>query len=119
MSTMTLDTMFQPTAFRAPARRSQVRLTRRGRVVVLLAALVLAFVVGVLVAAASVATQEPGTAEPTKILTVGSGDTLWDIAADITPAGGDVRETMADIEALNALDSSALQAGQRLVVPAR
>ena len=71
-----------------------MRLTRRGRVVVLLTALLLAFAVGVLVAATSVATQEPGTPAPTKVMTVGTGDTLWDIAADLTPAGGDVRETM-------------------------
>jgi LysM repeat protein len=116
MSTMILD---RPMFRTAPVRRSQVRLTHRGRVVVLLAALLLAFVVGVLVAAGSVATQEPGTPEPTRIMTVGTGDTLWAIAADLTPAGGDVRDTMEQIERLNALESGMLVAGQRIVVPAR
>lgn len=97
---------------------SSVRLTRRGRLVVLAAALLVAFAVGVFVTAAgSVATQEPGTPEPTRIVQVSSGDTLWGIASDLAD-DGDVRAMMERIERLNALDSSVLQAGQRLVVPA-
>jgi cell division protein YceG involved in septum cleavage len=115
MTTMTLDTMFAP-AVRRP--RSTVRLTRRGRVVVVLAALLVAFAVGVFVTAArSVATQHPGTPEPTRIVQVGSGDTLWGIASELAD-GGDVRAMIEEIKQLNALDSEALQAGQRLVVPA-
>ena len=59
MTAMTLDTMFAPTA---PLRSSaRVRLTRRGRVVVVVAALLVAFAIGVFVTAAgSVATQQPG-----------------------------------------------------------
>ena len=62
MTTMTLDTMFTaPTRSRAvrcpPA---PVRLTRRGRLVVVVAALLVAFAIGVFVTAAgSVATQRP------------------------------------------------------------
>jgi hypothetical protein len=115
MTTMTLDTMFQ-TPVLPP--RSTVRLTRRGRLVVLVAALAVAFAIGVFVTAAgSVATQEPGTPEPTRIVQVGSGDTLWGIAADLA-ADGDVRAVMEEIKQLNALDSGVVQAGQRLVVPA-
>ena len=77
-----------------------------------------AFAIGVFVTAAgSVATQRPGTAEPTQIVQVGTGDTLWDIAADLAD-DGEVRAMMEQIEQLNALDSGVLQAGQRLVVPA-
>ena len=123
MTTMTLDTLFSPAA--GPAvraavrpRRSTVRLTRRGRVVVVVAALLVAFAIGVFVTAAgSVATQQPGTPAPTKIVQVGTGDTLWDIAASLAD-DGDVRAVMAEIKQLNALDSGELQAGQRLVVPA-
>jgi Tfp pilus assembly protein FimV len=92
-----------------------VRLTRRGRLLVVVAALLVAFAIGVFVTAAgSVATQEP---EPTRIVQVHSGDTLWDIASQLA-ADGEVRPMMERIERLNALDSSVLQAGQRLVVPA-
>lgn len=120
MTAMTLDTLFVSTAgpARPARRRSAMRLTRRGRLVVVVAALVVAFAVGVFVTAAgSVATQEPGTPEPTRIVQVSSGDTLWDIAAELAE-GGDVRAMMEKIERLNALDSSVLEIGQRLVVPA-
>src|SRR4051794_27051118 len=116
MTTMTLDSLFDAPTLRRP--RPTVRLPRRGRVVVVLAALVVAFAIGVFVTAAgSVATQHPGTPEPTRIVQVGSGDTLWAIAADLAD-DGDVRAMMEQIRQLNALDSSVLQAGQRLVVPA-
>ncbi|WP_036564107.1 LysM peptidoglycan-binding domain-containing protein [Nocardioides halotolerans] len=116
MTTMTLDTLFDSP--RLPRVRSSVRLTRRGRVVVVIAALLVAFAIGVFVTAAgSVATQQPGTPEPTRIVQVGSGDTLWDIASGLA-ADGDVRAVMEEIKQLNALDSADLQAGQRLVVPA-
>src|SRR4051794_12970964 len=116
MTTMTLDSLFDAPTLRRP--RPTVRLTRRGRVVVVLAALLVAFAIGVFVTAAgSVATQHPGTPEPTRIVQVGSGDTLWGIASDVAD-GGDVRSMIDEIKQLNALDSNDLQAGQRLVVPA-
>src|SRR3712207_2938980 len=58
MTAMTLDTTFGPRS-RGARSAPTVRLTRRGRLVVLLAALLVAFAVGVFVTAAgSVATQE-------------------------------------------------------------
>ena len=122
MTTMTLDRTFQSTAVFAPTTplraSARMRLTRRGRLVVVVAALLVAFAIGVFVTAAgSVATQQPGTPEPTRIVQVGTGDTLWGIAADLAD-DGDVRAVMEEIKHLNALDSGVLQAGQRLVVPA-
>ena len=113
MSTMT----WQPEhAFRvAPVRTGEVRLTRRGRVVVFVLALAFVLAAGVLIAGGSVATQEPA---PTRVVQIAPGETLWDIASRLTPAGDDVRSTMYDIKALNALESSALEAGQRIKVPA-
>ena len=125
MTTMTVDSMFcgsttltRPRQTARQAVPSSVRLTRRGRVVVVVAALLVAFAIGVFVTAAgSVATQRPGTPEPTRIVQVHSGDTLWGIASELA-GDGEVRPMMEQIERLNALDSSVLQAGQRLVVPA-
>jgi cell division protein YceG involved in septum cleavage len=126
MTTMTLDTLFTgpslsrtgTTAVRARVASPTMRLTRRGRLVVVVAALLVAFAIGVFVTAAgSVATLHPGTAEPTKIVQVGSGDTLWGIASQLAD-DGQVPAMMAEIKQLNALDSVDLQAGQRLVVPA-
>ncbi|MDN4171539.1 LysM peptidoglycan-binding domain-containing protein [Nocardioides sp. SOB77] len=112
------------TATRAPyvrtpqlaGRPATVRLTRRGRLVVFLLSLAFVLGVGLFIAAGSVATGEAGTPEPTRVVMVGTGDTLWGIAADLAD-DGDVRGMMAEIERLNALDTAVLDAGQRLVVP--
>ena len=50
--------------------------------------------------------------------TVKPGDTLWSYAESITPRGGDVSQTVDELMNLNNLDSSALTAGQRIIVPA-
>ena len=114
MSTMTASTTFRPTL--APATRAQLRLTRRGRLVVLALAMLVALGLGLALAAGSVATEEPGTPEPTRVVMVGAGDTLWGIAADLAD-DGDVRAMIDRIERLNALDSGMVVAGQRLRVP--
>lgn len=117
MSTLTIGPAFQPVVVRRPVPRTQVRLTRRGRVVVLLAALIVAFAVAIFAAGSVVATGEAGQPEPVKVITVGSGDTLWAIASDLAD-DGDVRSMMQQIESLNAMDGGLLSAGQKLVVPA-
>lgn len=94
----------------------QVRLTRRGRLVVFLLGLAVVLVLGLVIAAGSMATGEAGTPEPTRVVMVGTGDTLWGIAADLAD-DGDVRAMMTRIERLNALDTVVLDAGQRLRVP--
>jgi LysM repeat protein len=53
-----------------------------------------------------------------QIVTVASGDTLWDIASSRYP-GADVRQKVFEIEQLNGLSGPAIEAGQRLRVPAR
>src|SRR4051812_23510827 len=116
MSTITLS----PTTLRTsrPARTARpsgvattgtVRLTRRGRLAVLLVGLLMVLALGVVLGATSVAGERPGTPEPTTIVTVGSGETLWDIASAASQ-GGDVRDMMYRIERLNALDSGMLLA---------
>ncbi|MFC7492747.1 MULTISPECIES: LysM peptidoglycan-binding domain-containing protein [unclassified Nocardioides] len=114
MSTMTIDQMFHSRPAARP--RSTVRLTRRGRAVVVLLALVAVLAVGVALAGGSVATRDSGTPEPTAVVQVGPGDTLWEIAS-AAATDGDVRSMIERIEKLNALDSGMLVAGQRLLVP--
>ena len=114
MSTMTIDEMM--TRNTVPA-RPQVRLTRRGRLVVFLGALAIVMLLGVVWGSGSVATERAGTPEPTDVVTVRPGDTLYDLAADVTPAGGDVAAMVERIQRLNALDSGMLVAGQELRIP--
>ena len=93
-----------------------VRLTRRGRVVVLLLLVVVAFVA--FSAARTVTQAGTDPARPaTRYVTVHPGQTLWQIARSVAPAD-DPRDTVDRIRRLNALDTTVLQAGQRLVVPA-
>ncbi|MQW76082.1 LysM peptidoglycan-binding domain-containing protein [Nocardioides sp. dk4132] len=113
MSTLNPTTMIITSR---PATGRSVRLTRRGRVVVFLFCVAVLLGVGFALAGGSMATAERGSAEPTEIITVGTGQTLWDIAAELSD-DGDVREEMRHIERLNALDSTMLVAGQRLAVP--
>ena len=107
MSTMTLT----------PALSTTVRLTRRGRLVVLALGLLLVALVGVVLAGGSMATSESGPTPATEMITVGTGDTLWAIAAERAEAG-DVREVIEHIQRLNSLDGGLVVTGQRLVVPA-
>src|SRR6478672_13973962 len=123
MSTMTAPHTLRPTLVPAPTRpgarpapSGQVRLTRRGRLVVFVLALTVVLGLGLYWAAGSVATEKPGTPEPTRVVMVGTGDTLWGIAADLAD-DGDVRAMVDHIEQLNALDSGMVVAGQRLRVP--
>lgn len=108
MSTMTIT----PSYSFSPS----VRLTRRGRLVVLLAALVAVLVLGVVWGGGSSATERPGTPEPTLVVTVQPGETLYGIAATVT-TDGDVAAMVERIQSLNALDSGMLAAGQRIKVP--
>ena len=120
MSSMTIDQMFTGQSAAPPPRSGgpgSVRLTRRGRVVVVLLALTAVLLVGFVLASGSVATDEPGTPAPTRVVQVGPGDTLWAIAATVA-GDGDVRAMIDQIEDLNALDSGMVVAGQRLLVPA-
>ena len=112
MSSMTIDQF----NWKPAPRRGGVRLTRRGRLVVFVLALVTVLAVGIALASGSVATGERGTPEPTRVVMVGAGDTLWAIAADIAE-DGDIRGMIDRIEKLNALESGMVTAGQKLRVP--
>lgn len=100
----------------ARPRPSTIRLTRRGRLVVLGAGLAAALGLGLLGASLAVAGDQP---EQTRVVTVQPGQTLWDIAsrAAARTGAGDTGSMMSHLEAINHLDSSSLQVGQHLRVP--
>ena len=113
-TTITLDTPVRTQA--RAAQRGHVRLTRRGRVVVFVLALLVALAIGVALGGNVSATTEIGEPQATEVVVVNEGDTLWGIASGVGD-GGDVREVMAEIEELNQLDSAVLDLGQELHVP--
>ena len=93
-----------------------VVLTARGRFVlaVVVACVALA---AVLLLGSTVAASKDSAALAVETVQVVPGDTLWAIARDANP-GGDIRETVAQIVRLNALEKGKpLQAGVVLSVP--
>ena len=113
---MTSDAAIRARVARRNARRG-LRLTRRGRVVVVvLLALVAAVLALGIDAARSIASTDPGTATQYRTVIVQPGDTLWDIARDLAP-GSDPRETVQRLLDLNGLPSPFIVPGQELAVP--
>ncbi|MEO6471257.1 MAG: LysM domain-containing protein [Aeromicrobium sp.] len=97
--------------------KSGLRLTRRGRIVVFLAALAAIVLMGITLGDSGTATGSAGAATPTHSVTVKAGETLWQIAVAANP-NGDIRQTVDDIMKLNSLPSAAgLQMGRKIAVP--
>lgn len=101
----------------AEARESTpVRLTRRGRLFVLMVVLALAFAAFTMLSSPAVSTGQTHHAAQHTVV-VGAGQTLWDIATGIAP-GQDPRTVIADIVDLNELpDAGSIRIGQELFVP--
>ena len=95
---------------------SSVRLTVRGRRVVALLALLPIVVAFFLMSTRAVQADQSGPT--TAIIKVEAGQSLWDVAVAIAP-NEDPRSTIWTIKALNGLETSEVQAGQALVVPAQ
>lgn len=100
-----------------PVRTSvPLRLTARGRAVLLVVLLVAGLVMSMATGAVSLAGTS-AAAVPVRYVTVEAGQTLWGIADEVAPSA-DPRETVAQIRELNALATSSVQAGQQIAVPA-
>ena len=93
-----------------------LRVTRRGRFVVVVVVSLLVFAAFTAFGAGSAVTGERGAPVQTRTVEVGPGDTLWGIASETAPPG-EVRETVLRIEQLNSLPGPALVVGQELAVP--
>ena len=110
------------TAVSRPGKPPRLRLTRRGRIVliglplVLLAAVVLSLT-GLLNSPAKAADNASGlTVTPTVTVTVQPGESLWAIAGQVDP-DRDPRDVIADIVQLNDLQAGKVMPGQQLFVP--
>ncbi len=100
---------------RAVDRPVPLRLTRRGRVVVLTLFVLLASTVGALLATASRASNPAVGPEPSVV--VQPHDTLWSIASRTSP-GRSPRAVIAEIRRLNGITDYTVHPGERLILPA-
>ncbi len=95
--------------------RGPLHLTARGRLVVVLVALVL-LLTGALAATRADA-QAPTSAPQVERYVVAPGDTLWGIASGVARPGADLREVVREIEMMNGMASATLTAGQQILLP--
>ena len=90
-----------------------LRLTRRGRLTLLVTAVAVALMA--LVPMGQAAFGRPET--PHAVVIVHPGDTLWSVARAVAPTA-DPRDVIEQVRALNGLsDDDTLASGQRLLVP--
>jgi LysM repeat protein len=113
------DQAIRPDPARAQAATVPLRLTRRGRVVVAVAAALLLAALSLVIAASAQATNHPVPRAAQQNLTqviVGPGQSLWSVAQSADP-DADTRVVVQQIIELNGLTGDVVFAGQRLWVP--
>jgi hypothetical protein len=103
-----------PAEVAAPGAR--LRLTLRGRVVLIVLAALLFSGVGVLAKAATSSASGPAVGHSQAMITVQPGDTLWSIATHVAP-NADPRGTVQRIVDLNGMSSTAIASGEQLKLP--
>lgn len=114
----------RPAVRTAKARSSQppLRLTRRGRIVLvgiplILVSVLLISLAGFLNSPAKAADSASELSlTPTVSVTVQPGQSLWEIAGSVAPER-DPRDVVADIVQLNNLDGGRVMPGQQIFVP--
>jgi len=95
--------------------QTAVRITARGRAVIVVVLVLVAFLAFSSLRTATQAGTNP-TGSATRTVTVKVGETLWQIAERVAPRD-DPRDTIDRIRSLNSLENAVPQAGQRLIVP--
>ncbi|HVA60239.1 MAG TPA: LysM peptidoglycan-binding domain-containing protein [Mycobacteriales bacterium] len=99
-----------------PRPEGRLRLTRRGRVTIVAAAMLGLFAFFSLGRVSLQAATGPGRAPQLRHLVVTSGQTLWEIANQVAP-DSDPRATVDELMALNHLGRPQLVPGEVLVLP--
>ncbi|MFB8191278.1 LysM peptidoglycan-binding domain-containing protein [Microbacterium sp. NPDC055988] len=105
----------------SPRPSTRLRLTTRGRAVLLAVASV-PLAIGIAFAALSggsaIASGADAAAVSVETVTVMPGDTLWSIATGVAP-DADPRDVIGEISRMNLLRGGELQIGQTLAIPAQ
>ena len=94
----------------------EVHLTRRGRALVSIIALLCSGVVGAVVVGFATAGDVSAATTQTRPYSVKPGETLWSIARSINPQG-DPRETIAVLQQLNPQTREQLLSGETINIP--
>jgi hypothetical protein len=105
-------------SFGSTPARSQIRITARGRAV-LLTLLAMPLVAAALVFGIGAGTAS-GTSSSTPLtkVTVVGGETLWGLAHELAP-NADPEDVIASIMSVNQLKSADIQPGEQLEIPAQ
>jgi LysM repeat protein len=108
--------------YSAPARSqrgsSRLRMTARGRAVLLGIVSVPVVVAALLFGINAGAATGTSSSTPLATITVVGGETLWGVARQIAPTA-DPRDVIADLMSVNQLKSADIQPGERLAIPAQ
>lgn len=82
-----------------------------------------AFFLGAFLSGSFLYTAIPALSSPivyrNQIVTVNSGDTLWDIANRCRTESEDIRDVVYRIRTVNSLHTPVIAEGQRLIIPVR
>jgi len=92
-----------------------LRLTRRGRVVLVLLAMIL--VAPMATWGATAVASSPGEPTEVRVHAVQPGETLWGFAKEVAEPGEDVRHAVARLQDLNEMSSGAVRVGELLLLP--
>jgi hypothetical protein len=110
----------RPQATRPQTANPPLRLTRRGRVVVVVAAALVLAALSLVIASAALAASHPVSSRAAQQglaqVAVRPGQSLWSVAENADP-GADTRVVIQRIIDLNGLTGNVVFAGQRLWVP--
>ncbi|HXD62045.1 MAG TPA: hypothetical protein VN619_08975 [Lacisediminihabitans sp.] len=116
---MSTATVYLRSTRTTPAPAARLRLTRRGRrVLVFLVALPLVAGAMAFVLNGGIATATDTAGGRLQYVTVGAGQSLWQLAQTVAPSA-DPREVVSEIVHLNQLPGADVQAGERLAIPAQ
>jgi hypothetical protein len=94
-----------------------VRLSARGRRLIVAIAILGAGALGMVGGRAFAATEEP--VQRTVEVIVSPGESLWTIAQRVARPGEDLRDVVREIQVLNRMESVDIRSGDELLVPER
>jgi hypothetical protein len=98
--------------------RSHLRMTARGRAVLLILIATPLVVLALVLGTSAGGATATGSSTPLRTVTVLAGQSLWQIAGKVAPTA-DPRDVIADIMSVNALQSTDVQPGEKLEIPAQ